>query len=91
MRAGAAGSFAGLSGFVGRMGPHMMRRLGGEEYGPLLPACALGGGAVLCGCDLLSRLLFAPYELPVGILMSLLGGPFFIWLLFRQRGGRHHG
>lgn len=89
--AGAAVSFAGLIGFVGLMVPHMMRRLVGEECGPLLPACALGGGAVLCGCDLLSRLLFAPYELPVGILMSLLGGPFFIWLLFRQRGGRHHG
>lgn len=89
--AGAAVSFCGLIGFVGLMVPHMMRRLAGEECGPLLPACALGGGAVLCGCDLLSRLIFAPYELPVGIIMSLLGGPFFIWLLLRQRGGRHHG
>lgn len=89
--AGAAVSFAGLIGFVGLMVPHMMRRLVGEECGPLLPACALGGGAVLCGCDLLARLIFAPYELPVGIIMSLLGGPFFIWLLLRQRGGRHHG
>lgn len=89
--AGAAVSFCGLIGFVGLMVPHIMRRLVGEESGQLLPACALGGGIVLCGCDLLSRLLFAPYELPVGILMSLLGGPFFIWLLLQQRGGRHRG
>lgn len=89
--AGAAVSFCGLIGFVGLMVPHIMRRLVGEESGALLLTCALGGGAVLCGCDLLARLLFAPYELPVGILMSLLGGPFFIWLLLRQRGGRHSG
>ena len=89
--AGAAVSFCGLIGFVGLMVPHITRRLVGEECGPLLPACALGGGAVLCGCDLLSRLIFAPYELPVGIIMSLLGGPFFIWLLLHQRGGRHRG
>ena len=89
--AGAAVSFGGLIGFVGLMVPHILRRLVGEESGPLLLACALGGGALLCGCDLLARLLFAPYELPVGILMSLLGGPFFLWLLFHQRGGRHGG
>lgn len=41
-------------------------------------------------CDLLARLLFAPYELPVGIVLSLAGGPFFIWMLIRQRGGRVH-
>ena len=89
MLAGAAVSFAGLLGFVGLIAPHMMRRLVGEESGPLLLCSALGGAALLTFCDLLSRLLFAPYELPVGILLSLLGGPFFIWLLLRQRGGRH--
>ena len=89
MLAGAAVSFAGLLGFVGLIVPHMMRRLVGEESGPLLLCSALGGAALLTFCDLLSRLLFAPYELPVGILLSLLGGPFFIWLLLRQRGGRH--
>ena len=51
-------------------------------------ATALGGAALLTGCDLLSRLLFAPYELPVGIVLSLGGGPFFLWLLLKQRGGR---
>ncbi len=86
--AGAAVSFAGLLGFVGLIVPHVMRRLAGEESLPLLLHSALGGAAFLTGCDLLSRLLFAPYELPVGILLALLGGPFFLWLLLHQRGGR---
>lgn len=86
--AGAAVSFAGLLGFVGLIVPHMMRRLVGEESRPLLLTCALGGGALLTLCDTLARILFAPYELPVGIVLSLGGGPFFLWLLLRQRGGR---
>lgn len=64
--------------------PHMMRQLVGEESGPLLVASALGGAGLLCGCDLLARLLLAPYEIPVGIVMSLAGGPFFLWLLGRR-------
>ena len=86
--AGAAVSFAGLLGFVGLIVPHMMRRLVGEESRPLLLTCALGGGALLTLCDTLARILFSPYELPVGIVLSLGGGPFFLWLLLRQRGGR---
>ena len=86
--AGAAVSFAGLLGFVGLIVPHIMRRTVGEDSRPLLAACALGGAALLTGCDVLSRVLFAPYEIPVGIVLSLAGGPFFIWLLLRQRGGR---
>lgn len=88
--AGAAVSFSGLLGFVGLLVPHIMRRLVGESSGELIPACALGGAVVLTLCDLVSRMVFAPYELPVGIVLSLLGGPFFIWLLLRQRGGRTH-
>ena len=86
--AGAAVSFAGLLGFVGLIVPHMARRFVGEDSRPLLMASALGGAALLTGCDLLSRLLFAPYELPVGVVLSLGGGPFFLWLLLKQRGGR---
>ena len=86
--AGAAVSFAGLLGFVGLIVPHIMRRTVGEDSCPLLAACALGGASLLTLCDLLSRVLFAPYEIPVGIVLSLAGGPFFIWLLLRQRGGR---
>ena len=88
--AGAAVSFSGLLGFVGLIVPHIMRRLVGEESFSLLLASALGGAALLTGCDLLARLLFAPYELPVGIVLSFAGGPFFLWLLLRQRGGRIH-
>ncbi len=83
--AGASVSFAGLIGFVGLLVPHMMRRVFGEESFWLLLSSALGGAVFLTLCDLLSRLLFAPFELPLGILLSLLGGPFFLWLLFRQR------
>lgn len=86
--AGAAVSFSGLLGFVGLIVPHIMRRCIGEDSRPLLLSCALGGAALLTFCDLAARMLFAPFELPVGIVLSLAGGPFFIWLLLRQRGGR---
>lgn len=86
--AGAAVSVAGLLGFVGLIVPHIMRRLVGEESRPLLAACALGGAVLLTASDLLARILFVPYELPVGIVLALVGGPFFLWLLLRQRGGR---
>lgn len=82
--AGAAVSISGLIGFVGLIVPHIMRRLVGEESGPLLVTSALGGAALLGFCDLLARMLFAPFELPVGIVMALVGGPFFIWLLQRR-------
>lgn len=86
--AGAAVSFAGLLGFVGLIAPHMVRRLAGEDSSArLLLAAALGGAALLTVCDVLARTLFAPYELPVGVVLSLLGGPFFLWLLLRQRRG----
>lgn len=87
--AGAAVSFAGLLGFVGLIVPHIMRRLVGEESLPLLAASALGGAALVTLCDLAARTLFAPYVLPVGIVLSLLGGGFFLWLLTRRRGGSH--
>ena len=85
--AGAAVSFAGLLGFVGLLAPHMMRRLVGEDSFPLLLSSALGGGLLLTACDLASRLIFAPFELPLGVVLSLAGGPFFIWLLLKQRRG----
>jgi len=88
--AGAAVSFCGLLGFVGLIVPHMVRRLGPEDSRSLVTLCTLGGAALLTGCDLLARLVFYPYEIPVGVVLSLIGGPFFIWLLLRQRGGRTH-
>ena len=85
---GAAVSFAGLLGFVGLIVPHVMRRFVGEESGPLVAASALGGACFVTFCDLLARVLFAPFELPVGVVLAVTGGPFFLWILFRQRGGR---
>ena len=89
MLAGASVSFAGLLGFVGLIVPHAVRKLAGNESHILLPLCALGGAGFVTFCDLVSRLAFAPYELPVGILMSVLGGPFFVLLLWKQKGGRN--
>lgn len=86
--AGAAVSFAGLLSFVGLLAPHITRRLVGTDHRVLLPAAALLGAICVVGCDLPSRLLFAPFELPVGILLSLIGGPFFLGLLLRHKGGR---
>lgn len=86
--AGAAVSVAGLVGFVGLIVPHVIRRLLGEESRPLVIGSAFGGAALLTLCDTAARTLFAPYEIPVGVVLSLGGGPFFIWLLLRQKGGR---
>lgn len=86
---GAAVSFAGLLGFVGLIVPHAVRRLAGNECARLLPLCALWGGAFVTVCDLLSRLAFRPQELPVGILLSALGGPFFLYILAKR--GPNHG
>jgi iron complex transport system permease protein len=85
---GAAISFSGLLGFVGLIVPHMMRRLVGEESLKLTFSCAMGGATLVALCDTLARIIFAPYELPVGIVLSFAGVPFFLWLLLRQRGGR---
>ncbi len=86
--AGASVSFAGLLGFVGLIVPHIARRFVGGESRLLLPLCAVGGAGFVTLCDLAARLLFAPFELPVGILLSILGGPFFLVLLVKKRGGR---
>lgn len=83
--AGAAVSFAGLLGFVGLLVPHIMRRFVGSSHRYLVPAAALGGAILVLFCDLLARVLFAPYELPVGILLSLIGGPFFVALVLAKR------
>ena len=84
---GGAVSFAGLLGFVGLIVPHAVRRFAGSECRKLLPLCALWGAAFVTVCDLAARLVFRPRELPVGILLSALGGPFFLYIL-SKRGGR---
>lgn len=88
--AGSAVSFAGLLGFVGLIVPHAVRKIAGSESRVVLPLCAIGGAGFVTVCDLGCRVVFAPYELPVGIGMSVLGGPFFLWLLLREKGGKRH-
>lgn len=90
MLSGGAVSFAGLLGFVGLIIPHAARFLIGYDHRALTPLCALLGAAFTLACDLLARVAFAPYELPVGIVLSFLGGPFFLMLLLRQKRGRLH-
>ncbi|MGQ9511506.1 MAG: FecCD family ABC transporter permease [Thermaceae bacterium] len=77
---------AGVIGFVGLITPHLLRRLVGEDYRFLLPASFLGGAGFLVLADLLARTLTRPAELPVGVVTTLLGGPFFLYLMWRRRG-----
>lgn len=84
---GAAVSFSGLLGFVGLIVPHAMRRITGGEHRRLMPLSILGGAVFVLACDTIARTAFSPYELPVGILLSLVGGPFFLFLLIKRRRG----
>lgn len=85
---GVVVSVCGPVGFVGLMVPHICRLLLGPDHRRLVPAVVLVGGAFLVVCDTLARTLLAPTELPVGIVTSLLGGPFFLWLLLARGTGR---
>ena len=85
---GSAVSFCGLLSAIGLIIPHIMRQLVGNEAKWMIPTSMLGGAIYLMFCDFLARIIFMPYEFPVGIILSLTGGPFFIWLLFKQRKGR---
>lgn len=83
--AAAAVSFAGLLGFVGLIVPHTARALVGSSFRRALPATALLGGTLVLLSDLAGRTLLSPTEIPVGILMALIGAPFFLFLLIRRR------
>lgn len=82
---GASVALVGGIGFVGLIVPHIMRLWVGNDHRLLLPASALGGALVLVLADTLSRTLWAPMSLPVGLLMALVGGPFFLWMLLQKR------
>jgi len=85
--AGAAVSIVGLLSFVGLLVPHGVRRISTGEARHLLPLCALFGAGFVTLSDTISRMVFAPYELPVGIFMAFLGAPFFLFILIREKGG----
>jgi iron complex transport system permease protein len=82
---GAAVALGGLIGFVGLFAPHVTRVVIGPRHSLLLPAAALVGASFLVLADLLARALLPPTEIPVGILTAFIGGPFFLWLLRRER------
>jgi iron complex transport system permease protein len=84
---GAMVSVSGMIGFVGLMIPHVMRLIVGSDHRQLLPASFLAGAIFLAWADTLARVLFAPAELPVGIITAFFGAPFFLFLLYRE-GGR---
>ena len=84
--AGAAVSAVGLLGFVGLMSPHIARALVGADARKLIPCTALVGADLVLAADLCGRVIFAPGEMPVGVLMALLGAPFFLAILLK--GGR---
>ena len=77
----AAVSFAGIIGFVGLVVPHIVRIWWGVDYRRLIPLSIIGGASVLLFADVLSRIVMAPQELPVGIVTALAGAPFFLWVL----------
>lgn len=81
---GAAVSIAGPIGFIGIVVPHLVRMVIGSDHRLVVPASLGFGAAFLIACDLISRTVLAPIELPVGIVTALIGGPFFLWLLVRQ-------
>jgi iron complex transport system permease protein len=82
---GAAVSIGGPIGFIGIIVPHLVRLMVGADHRLVLPMSACLGGAFLVACDTVSRTVFAPLELPVGIITALVGGPFFLWMLITRR------
>jgi iron complex transport system permease protein len=80
----SAVSISGLIGFVGLIVPHVMRAIVGPDHRRLLPAVAVGGGAFLSLCDAIARSAIQ-YEIPVGVITALFGGPFFLMILARRR------
>ncbi|WP_036721806.1 iron chelate uptake ABC transporter family permease subunit, partial [Paenibacillus forsythiae] len=82
----AAGvAVAGGIGFVGLIAPHMASRLAGLSHRRSLPVSGILGAALVLAADFIGRTVFSPAQLPVGIVLSIIGAPYFVWLLARQR------
>ncbi len=78
-------AMSGIIGFVGLLVPHLLRLLFGPDHRLLLPAAGFAGAILVIAADLVARTIVAPAEIPIGIITSVLGGPFFLWLLVRHR------
>jgi iron complex transport system permease protein len=83
--AGAGVATAGMIGFVGLIAPHLGRQLVGTNHEGLIPTSALLGGVIVVAADLLGRTLFAPIEIPCGVVTAAIGAPYFLYLLIRNR------
>lgn len=82
---GAAVAVSGTIGFIGLVVPHMIRLLSGADHRQLLPLSFINGASLLVLCDLLSRTIIAPTELPIGVITAFLGAPVFAFIFFKQR------
>ncbi|MFV0264021.1 MAG: FecCD family ABC transporter permease [Kluyvera sp.] len=82
---GAAVSVSGVIGFIGLVIPHLIRMTIGADHRWLIPCSTLAGACLLLVADTLARTLVQPAEMPVGLLTSLIGGPYFLWLILRTR------
>jgi iron complex transport system permease protein len=82
---GAIVSVSGVIGFVGLIIPHVTRSLIGPKHGRLIPAAILVGGFYMIICDLISRVIVSPGELPIGVLTTLFGAPFFLFLIRKSK------
>ncbi|SEL18258.1 iron complex transport system permease protein [Kosakonia sacchari] len=85
----ASVAISGIIGFIGLVVPHLMRMWLGPDHRALVPGSLLAGAILLLIADTAARTLVAPAEMPVGLITSLLGAPWFLWLIFRQRGATH--
>lgn len=83
--ASGTAAVVGTVGFVGLVGPHLARRIVGAGHRALLPVAVLAGAVLVVGADAVGRWLLAPNEIPVGIVTALVGAPYVVWLLRRQR------
>lgn len=82
---GASVAVSGMIGFVGLVAPHIVRLLLGPDHRWLIPGSAILGAILIIGSDMVARSILSPAELPIGIIMSAFGGPFFLWLLIQRR------
>lgn len=82
---GAGVAITGIVAFVGLVVPHLVRLVAGPDHRVLLPASMLLGAALMLVADLIARTIVLPAELPIGVVTSIVGGPFFLWLLMRRR------
>ena len=82
-------SYCGVIGFIGLVVPHIVRLIVGQDNRKILPLSVFGGMIFMLSADIISRVVIAPNELPIGSITSLIGAPFFIYLLYNAKKNLH--